>query len=153
MVAPLVVATGLYWLSFIPVNGTFWGNVAPGMILLGLGMGGTFVSATIAATDGVPPDESGLASGLLNTSQQIGGAVGLAVLTGIATTATTNYLTDLNLQAQPTTQQIAAATVQGFHDGYLIAAGFAICASLIATFVLKQTKKSIEVSPADMIGT
>lgn len=152
MVAPLVVASGLYWLSFIPVNGTFWGNVAPGMILLGLGMGATFVSATIAATDGVPPHESGLASGMLNTSQQIGGAVGLAVLTGIATTAAANYLADLNLHAHPTSQQIASATVAGFHDGYLIAAGFGVCASLVATFVLKQTKQHIQVNPSDMMG-
>ena len=152
MVAPLVVASGLYWLSFIPVNGTFWGNVAPGLILLGLGMGATFVSATIAATDGVPHHESGLASGLLNTSQQIGGAVGLAVLTGISTTAAAHYLTNLNLQAQPTAQQIASATVEGFHDGYLIAAGFAVCASLIATFVLHQTKKNFDVDPSEMMG-
>lgn len=152
MVSPLVVASGLYWLSFIPVNGTFWGNVAPGMIVMGLGMGATFVSATIAATDGVPHHESGLASGMLNTSQQIGGALGLAVLTGIATTATTNYLADLNLKAQPTAHQIASATVAGFHDGYLIAAGFAVCASLIATFVLRQTKRNIQVNPSDMMG-
>lgn len=152
MVAPLVVASGLYWLSFIPVNGTFWGNVAPGLILLGLGMGATFVSATIAATDGVPPHESGLASGMLNTSQQIGGAVGLAVLTGIATTATANYLADLNLHAHPTSQQLASATVAGFHNGYLIAAGFGVCASLVATFVLKQTKQHIQVNPSDMMG-
>ena len=97
VVAPLIVASGLYWLSFIPVDGTFWGNVAPGMILLGLGMGATFVSATIAATSGVPHHEAGLASGMLNTSQQIGGAVGLAVLTGIATTASASYLADSTL--------------------------------------------------------
>lgn len=152
MISPLVVAGGLYWLSFIPVNGTFWGNVAPGLIVMGLGMGATFVSATIAATDGVPHHESGLASGLLNTSQQVGGAVGLAVLTGVATTAATSYISDLHLQAQPTTQQLASATVQGFHDGYLIAAGFAICASLVATFVLHQTKRSYDVDPSEMMG-
>jgi EmrB/QacA subfamily drug resistance transporter len=152
MISPLVVASGLYWLSFIPVNGTFWGNVAPGLIIMGFGMGATFVSATIAATDGVPHHEAGLASGMLNTSQQIGGAIGLAVLTGIATTAATNYIADLHLQAQPTVQQLAAATVEGFHDGYLIAVGFAICGSLVATFVLRQTRKNIEVDPSDMAG-
>lgn len=140
IVAPLVVSSGLFWISHIPVNGTYWGNVAPGLILLGLGMGGTFVSATIAATSGVPHHESGLASGLLNTSQQIGGALGLAVLTGIATSSTTRYLSNLNLTAAPTQLQQVTATVHGFHDGYLIASTFGIAASLVAIFVIKQQK-------------
>ena len=140
IVAPLVVSSGLFWISHIPVNGTYWGNVAPGLILLGLGMGATFVSATIAATSGVPHHESGLASGLLNTSQQIGGALGLAVLTGIATSSTTRYLSNLNLTAAPTQLQQVTATVHGFHDGYLIASTFGIAASLVAIFVIKQQK-------------
>ncbi len=138
MVAPLVVSSGLFWMSHIPVNGTFWGDVAPGMILLGLGMGATFVSVTIAATSGVPHHESGLASGILNTSQQVGGALGLAVLTGIATSAASHYIRDLNLLAPPTHSQLAAATVHGFHDGYLIGSTFGIAASLIATFVIRN---------------
>lgn len=146
MVAPLVVSGGLFWLSHIPVDGTFWGNVAPGMIMLGLGMGATFVSATIAATSGVPHHESGLASGILNTSQQVGGALGLAVLTGIATSSATRYIQNLGLHAAPTHQQLAAATVHGFHDGYLIGATFGIVASLIATFVIKNQKAKTDPS-------
>jgi EmrB/QacA subfamily drug resistance transporter len=135
MVAPLVVSAGLFWVSHIPVHGTYWGNVAPGMILMGLGMGATFVSVTIAATSGVPQHEAGLASGLLNTSQQIGGALGLAVLTGVATSATTRYLQ--NLHGAPSQAARAAATVHGFHDGYLIASCFGIAASLLATIVIR----------------
>lgn len=146
MVAPLIVSAGLFWLSRIPVDGTFWGDVAPGMILLGLGMGATFVSATIAATSGVPHHESGLASGILNTSQQVGGALGLAVLTGIATSASTRYIENLNLTAAPTHEQLAAATVHGFHDGYLIGATFGIAAALIATFIIKQQKAKTDPS-------
>lgn len=142
VVAPLFVSAGLFYLSHIPVNGTFWGNVAPGLALLALGMGATFVSVTIAATDGVKPDESGVASGLLNTSQQVGGAIGLAVLTGIATSATANYLKDLNLQSMPTQHQIASATVHGFHEGYLIASTFGIIGSLIALFVIKENRNA-----------
>ena len=137
MVAPLVVSAGLFWVSHIPVNGTFWGNVAPGMILMGLGMGATFVSVTIAATSGVPSHEAGLASGLLNTSQQIGGALGLAVLSGVAASASTRYLNNLHLHGPPTHQIIAAATVHSYHDGYLIASTFGIGASLLATFVIR----------------
>ena len=138
MVAPLFVSGGLFWLSHIPVNGTFWGNVAPGMILLGIGMGATFVSVTIAATDGVPAHEAGLASGILNTSQQVGGSIGLAVLTGVATSTATHYISGLHLQGPPDALTQATATVHGFHDGFLIASTFGIAASLIATFVLRQ---------------
>lgn len=138
MVAPLVVSAGLFWVSHIPVNGTFWGNVAPGMILLGLGMGATFISATIAATSGVAHHDAGLASGLLNTSQQVGGSLGLAVLTGIAASSTTRYIQ--HAHAAPTHALVTAATVHGFHDGYLVASTFGIGASLIATFVIRQQK-------------
>jgi EmrB/QacA subfamily drug resistance transporter len=148
MVAPLVVSGGLFWLSHIPVHGTFWGNVAPGLILLGLGMGATFVSVTIAATSGVPHHEAGLASGILNTAQQIGGAVGLAVLTGIATSSSARYITNLHLHAAPAHAVIQTATVRGFHDGYLIASTFGIVASLIATFIIRNQRAASDPSHA-----
>lgn len=148
-VAPLVVASGLYWLSYIPVNGTYWGNVAPGLILMGFGMGATFVSVTIAATSGVPQHEAGLASGLLNTSQQIGGAVGLAVLTGVATSSATRYINDLHLFSPPSQAVRATAVVHGFHDGYLIAACFGVAASLLATFVIRANVPEAVPEPSD----
>ena len=104
---------------------------------MGIGLGATFVSVTIAATSGVPPHEAGLASGLLNTSQQVGGAVGLAILTGVATSASSRYLTNLHLTGHPTPEQVAASAVHGFHDGYLIAATFGLAASLLAAFVIR----------------
>jgi MFS family permease len=149
--APLLVSSGLFWLSHIPVNGTFWGNVAPGMVVMGLGMGATFVSVTIAATSGVPHNLSGLASGVLNTSQQIGGALGLAVLTGISTSASTRYIQGLHLHAAPTRDAIAAATVHGFHEGYLIASTFGICASLIALLVIRTQSAKGDPSHGEVI--
>jgi EmrB/QacA subfamily drug resistance transporter len=146
MTAPLVVSAGLFWVSHLPVNGTFWGNVAPGMILLGLGMGATFVSATIAGTSGVPKHEAGLASGLLNTSQQIGGSLGLAVLTGVATSSSARYIKNLNLLSPPSPHTVAAATVHGFHDGYLIASTFGVFAALIATFVIRNQRAASDPS-------
>lgn len=151
IVAPLIVASGLYWLSRIPVDGTYWGDVAPGMILLAIGMGATFVSVTIAATSGVPHHESGLASGILNTSQQVGGALGLAVLTGIATSASKEYLENLNLLSPPSAAQQAAAAVQGYHDGYLIAAGFAVLASLVGLFVIRSVKAKTDPSHGEAV--
>lgn len=150
IVAPLIVSSGLFWLSHIPVNGTFWGNVAPAMILFGIGMGATFVSITIAATSGVPRHEAGLASGILNTSQQIGGALGLAVLAGISTSTAKNYITSLH--AIPNRQDIAVATVHGFHMGYLVASTFGIVASLIAVFVIKQIKNPHDPSHAEPVA-
>ena len=143
MIAPLFVSAGLYYLSHIPVNGTFWGNVAPGMILMGLGMGGTFIAVTVAATSGVPRHESGVASGLLNTSQQVGGAIGLAVLTGVATSSSKNFIANHAATIHDKGLLQATATVHGFHDGYLIASTFGIGAALIATFVLKQRKGEV----------
>jgi EmrB/QacA subfamily drug resistance transporter len=140
MTAPLLVSAGLFWISHLPVNGTFWGNIAPGMILLGLGMGATFVTASIAATTGVSRQNSGLASGLLNTSQQIGGSIGLAVLAGIAASSSSRYLRNLH---EPVTEVAKiTATVHGFHDGYLVASTFGIFASLVALFVVKQARAS-----------
>jgi EmrB/QacA subfamily drug resistance transporter len=137
MIAPLVVSAGLFWVSHIPVHGTYWKNVAPGMTLLGLGMGATFVSATIGGTSGVRPQDSGLASGLINTSQQIGGSIGLAILTGISTSAAAKYIKDLHTK-HLSHYQVAASTVHGFHDGFLIASFFGVGASLIATIVIKN---------------
>jgi len=149
-VSPLFVSGGLFWLSHIPVAGTFWGNVAPGMMLMAFGMGATFVSVTIAVTSGVPHHESGLASGILNTSQQVGGAMGLAVLSGIATSASARYITNLHLHGAPAHNVIAAATVQGFHDGYLIASTFGLAASLIAILVIRNQPAVVD--PAAMAG-
>lgn len=150
MVAPLVVSSGLFWVSHIPVHGTYWGNVAPGMILLGLGMGATFVSATIAATSGVPHNQAGLASGLLNTSQQVGGSLGLAVLTGIAASSTTRFLQ--HAHTAPTHALVTAATVHGFHDGYLVGSTFGVAAALIATFVIKQQKAKTDPSHGETVA-
>ena len=146
IVAPLFVSSGLFWLSHITVNGTYWTNVAPGLILMALGMGATFVSVTIAATSGVPHHEAGLASGLLNTAQQIGGALGLAVLTGVATSSSMHYLQNLHLRTAPTHELIAAATVHGFHDGYLIGSTFGLVASLLAIFVLRPQRAKTDPS-------
>jgi EmrB/QacA subfamily drug resistance transporter len=149
MVSPLIVSAGLFWLSHIPVNGTFWGNVAPGLALMALGMGATFVSVTIAATSGVPHNQSGLASGILNTAQQVGGALGLAILTGVATSSGARYITNLHLHAKPAAHVIATATVHGFHDGFLIASAFGLVGSLIAVFVIREQKAGSDPSHGD----
>lgn len=140
VVAPLIVATGFYWLGHIRVNGTYVHDVLPGLVLMGIGMGATFVSITIAATNGVPRKKSGLASGLLNTSQQIGGAVGLAVLTGVATAGATNYMQ--HLSSTPNQLTPLAAQVHGFQHAFYYASAFMVTAAVLAAILVKQDKKA-----------
>jgi len=140
MVAPLITAGSLFWLSHVRVQGTYLHDLLPGFIFMGLGMGATFVAITIAATSGVEGRESGLASGLLNTAQQIGGALGLAVLTGVATSAATRYVK--HLKTAPNKLTPLAAQVHGFHIAFYVATGFLIAASFLATVLLKQKKVS-----------
>ncbi len=84
----LLTAVGLFLFALAPVNGDFWWHVLPGMLLLGLGAGMAFNPVLLAAMDGVRPEDSGLASGVMNTSFMMGGALGLAVLVSLAAART-----------------------------------------------------------------
>lgn len=140
ILAPLVMALGSFLVSWLPVQGSYWLNIAPGMLILFVGLGITAVSITIAGTSGVAEQESGLVSGLLSTFQQVGTALGLAVLTAVAT-----WSSQQALQQAPVhdPQQIVAATVYGFHIGYLIEAGLALLISISAlVFIRSQTSRS-----------
>ena len=90
----LVAATGLYLLSRIPVDGTYLADLLPGLVIMSIGLGTVFVTVTTAANAGVPADKAGLAASLLNTSLQLGSALGLAVFSAIATARTNHLLTD-----------------------------------------------------------
>lgn len=149
VVAPLFTALGLFILSHIPVDGGYWAHIVPGMIVMAFGLGFTFVSILVAATSGVAPHQSGLASGLVNTAQQIGGSLGLAVLSGIAASSTARYLKGNH---HITTAVTKAATVHGFHDGFLIASTFALVASLLAAVVIKQNKNTTQSSEPLIAG-
>jgi EmrB/QacA subfamily drug resistance transporter len=153
MIAPLFVSGGLFWISHLPVHGSYWKDLAPGLALMGFGMGATFVSATIGGTTGVPPSESGLASGLINTSQQIGGSLGLAVLTGVSTSAAAKYIHNLNLSGVPSKLTTTTATVHGFHEGYLVASTFGIAAALVATIVIQRQKAKSDPSHGEAIAS
>jgi MFS family permease len=147
MVSPLFNAAALFWFAHVRVQGNYWHDLFPGFVLLGIGMGATFIAITIAATSGVQSRESGLASGLLNTSQQVGGAIGLAILTGIATSAAANYVT--HLTSAPNALTPLAAQVQGYHAAFYVGAGFMIGAAVLATLVLKQPKMTTKEVAAD----
>jgi EmrB/QacA subfamily drug resistance transporter len=141
---PLFLSVGLMVLSHIlKVGGTYWTNVFPGLALGAFGMGLTFVSGTLASTSGVPKHFSGLASGVLNTSQQVGGAIGLAILSAIyASTLKEQLSTNLphvTSSAQAHLVQLGAQ-VQGFQDALRVGSGLALVGAIVAFLVIKNQK-------------
>jgi EmrB/QacA subfamily drug resistance transporter len=149
VIAPLFMAAGLYYLSHMSVGGSYWVDVFPGLILMAFGMGTMFITITIAATSGVPHKESGLASGLLNTSQQIGGALGLAILSGVSTSGLKSYLASNAGSGQSAQLLQANAVVHGFHNALLVGVGLVVLASLSAALLVKQLEapEDVEVVP------
>jgi EmrB/QacA subfamily drug resistance transporter len=126
---------GLVILRGAGVDGTYLGNLLPGIIPMSIGMGMTFLPLTLVATTGVSASDAGLASGLFNTSQQVGGALGLAVLSTIAATHTTSVLEGLS--GAPTQQQRAEAVVEGFQVAYLGGIGLLVLGAVVLVAVLR----------------
>jgi EmrB/QacA subfamily drug resistance transporter len=120
----LIAAAGIYWLSRVPVHGTYAANVLPGLLTMPLGAGAVFVGATIAANAGVPADQAGLAAALLNAARQVGSALGLAIFSAIATTHTHHLL----VMHTPR----AAALDAGYQDALLVSSIFVLAAAIIA---------------------
>jgi EmrB/QacA subfamily drug resistance transporter len=126
----LLASAGLALLVRAPVDGSFVVDVLPSMILLGLGAGMAFNPVLLAAMGDVDPAESGLASGVVNTSFMMGGAVGLAVLASVAASRTSTLLDAGNSQA--------AALTGGYHVAFLLGALFAAAAALIGVVFLRE---------------
>ena len=127
--AMVFVTAGLLLLARTPVDATYAVDLLPAMILIGLGAGLGFPSLMTLAMSGATPSDSGLASGLVNTSVQVGGAIGLAVLATFATERTDGLLAD--------GESAAAALNSGYHLAYLIGAGLVLVAIAIAVSVLR----------------
>ena len=124
----LMAALGLILLSRIPVHGTYLADLFPGLMIMSIGMGLVFVPVTLLATTNIEPADAGLASGLFNTSQQVGGALGLAILSSIAATH------DERLDTRATH---AAALVQGFQLAFLVGAGLMLGGAVVIVALLR----------------
>jgi EmrB/QacA subfamily drug resistance transporter len=124
VVGALIAAAGLYWLSRIPVHGSYVSDLLPGMLVLSLGFGAVFVGVTTAANAGVPADKAGLAAALLNASQQVGGALGLAIFSALATSRTNQLLADH--------ASTAHALTSGFQRALFAGSIFIAASALIA---------------------
>jgi MFS family permease len=120
----LIAAAGVWYLSRIPVHGTYPKDLLPGLVIMAIGIGAVLVSGTTAANAGVSEDKAGLAAGLLSASQQLGIALGLAIFSAIATARTSALLA---AHAPPD-----AALTAGFHRALLACAFFLLAAAVIA---------------------
>jgi MFS family permease len=124
VVGAVIGAGGLYWLSRIPVHGSYTADLLPGLLLVGFGIAGLFVAVATAANAGVPADKAGLAAALLNASQWLGGALGLAIFTAVSTSRT-NHLLAAGAPA-------SHALTSGFQRALLVGSIFILASAVLA---------------------
>lgn len=133
---PLITAIGLLLLSRLPVDGSYMTDLLPALLIMPIGIGMTIMPTIAAATSGVPAHEAGLASGLVSTSQQMGGALGLSILSGIAASAAAGAV---HLSA-------SASVVHGYHVAFLADVIFMLIAAAVAVGVIRQPRSSQRVT-------
>ncbi len=141
MAGLLVMSAGLFLLTRLPDHGSYATNILPAFIVTALGAGMVFLPMTNAAVSGADADDAGLASALLNTSQQVGGAVGLALLSTIATSFTTSVLASNPHAGLP------HALVAGFTRGFVVAAVFALAAAIVAMLTISRDVGRVDAVP------
>jgi EmrB/QacA subfamily drug resistance transporter len=135
------LTAGLLYFTQVSVGGSYVTDLLPGFLLMSVGLGFSFVPISIAALAGVKASEAGLASGLFNTSQQIGGALGIAVLSAVATSVTDNRVADGTAQAQ--------AAVDGFQAAF-IGASLIASVGILTTLVLVRRRDLVE-APVEIV--
>jgi EmrB/QacA subfamily drug resistance transporter len=143
----LVAGGGVYWLAQVPIHGSYLTDLLPGLVIMSVGLGAEFVAAATAANAGVPPQLAGLAAALFNASQWIGGALGLAIFSAIATARTAHLLA---AGAAP-----AVALDAGFHQALTAAAIFLLAAALVAlrTTSARGDLQTVEISAVRQAAT
>jgi EmrB/QacA subfamily drug resistance transporter len=132
------------------VDGSYLG-ILFGLVPMSIGMGSTFVPLTLVATTGIEPEDAGLASGLFNTSQQVGGALGLAILSTLANGRTSSFLTGLGHAPSQADQN--AALVDGFQLAFTVSAGLIVAGALIIAVLLRSRDLArIDATQPVMVG-
>jgi hypothetical protein len=141
----VLTAAGGALYALMPADGHYFWDVFPGLLLSGVGLAFTFVPVMIASLTGVQPGDAGVASGLINTTRQIGGSVGLAALTTIAATASSHYASSHAVPAFS-----AAALTHGFQVGFYTLIGVALVgAAIAAAFIESKPKVAPTVKPVE----
>ncbi len=143
IIGPLLVAGSMAWLTRLPVHGNYWADVLPNVLIMPIGMAMTFMPLMVAATSGVKENEAGLASGLINTSQQMGGALGLAILSSVAASATASHLAFGQTEA----------IVFGYTRAFLAGVTFIVIATALGLWLIREKMGAIaDVSQAPPHG-
>jgi len=140
VIGAIVSAAGLFWLSRIPVHGSYVSDLLPGLLVISIGFGPVFVGVATAANAGVPPQTAGLAASLLNASQQLGAALGLAIFSAVATSRTTDLL------AHHTTAP--AALTSGFQRALFVGSLFILAAAVLGFKATNTRGESTAQTPA-----
>ncbi len=135
MLGALIGAAGLFWLSFIQAGDTYWTGACGGGILATFGMGLAFTPIALLATGGVPHEEAGLASGLVNCSRQIGASVGLAALTTLAASRTAALLSHPAAVHHQGGDAVAVAMTAGYARAFLIASVIVLAGGLLGLII------------------
>ena len=146
----VLTAIGLILFARIQPDGSYVGDVLAPSVIVAFGLGFSFVPLVIAATAGTTGKDAGLASGLINTSQQVGGALGLAVLSTLATTRTKSSLSVLGHAPGPA--DMAAAQVDGFRLAFAVGAGFALIGAVLALVLLRVPREDAIAAAAQQGG-
>ena len=140
-------ALGMVWMTGLTPASSYAGGLLPGLVLLALGMGNTFVPLTLTATANLEAGDQGLASGIFNTAQQVGGALGLAILSTVASHATSSQLGDAGFR--PTGAERSAALVHGFTSAFSVGAVLMLFgAGLAAVWLRRRDVATISTSDA-----
>lgn len=139
-----LLTLGLLWFTQIDVRGSYMTDLVPGFLLAGVGLGFAFVPVSIAALEGVRSHEAGIASGLINTSQQVGGALGIAILSTIATTHTEAVIGD----AGGAQSALPGALTEGFQYAFAVGAGMTLLGLVVTLMSFGRSPRTQEAPEA-----
>lgn len=150
LVGPALVFSGMVWLTRLTASSEYVDLLGP-LLVLALGMGQCFVPLTITAVAGVKDNETGLASALLNTAQQIGGAVGLAVLGTVSASAISSRLAASH--GHFPAAAVASATTHGYTDAFAVAAVLTVAAFIVSLTVIRVKSPTPAPRAAEVVPT
>ena len=138
-----MMTVGLVYFTQVSVGGSYWADLFPGFLIIGIGIPFAFIPITIAAVAGTKPAEAGLASGLVNTTQQIGGALGIAVLSTVANSTTRSD--------SKSGVAIANALTHGFQNAFWVGVGVAAVGVAVAVLFVRRSDLVPEAVPEAVV--
>jgi MFS family permease len=142
----LLGAASMVWLSQLSAESSYLGHILPALLVMGVGMGNIFAPAIASATYGVHPRDTGVASAMVNTMQQVGGSIGTAALSSIFASAVSSYADG----RAPTPEVMAAATMHGYDVAFWVAAGVFAFGAIVVGATMRSVR--VEVAPVIVEG-